>query len=249
VVKRLRKHKSKDIVESSTKLRKFWKQQGLTEGEDSPHTSRLSDSHTSENSGTTSIGTKNELATSAKSSGSSGTAEAKKEAPPYPVTTTGHKKRDSMRDWLFESLTEDFPNNDKEKARMIAVDIETCMWEKFEETPQYKEKYLELAYTLKDPANDELRDALFLGDLNGESVVNANPDDLAPSVVKEKRKLAFEELVAQRKPDVLKGCKGLFKCGKCKGDNCSYYQVQTRGADEPMTVFIQCVTCGHRWRQ
>ena len=39
-----------------------------------------------------------------------------------------------------------------------------------------------------------------------------------------------------------------FKCGKCKKRNCTYYELQTRSADEPMTTFVSCVECGHRWR-
>jgi DNA-directed RNA polymerase subunit M/transcription elongation factor TFIIS len=41
---------------------------------------------------------------------------------------------------------------------------------------------------------------------------------------------------------------GLFKCGKCKGVKTTYYQMQTRSADEPMTSFITCTTCGNRWK-
>ena len=40
-----------------------------------------------------------------------------------------------------------------------------------------------------------------------------------------------------------------FKCGKCKGRDCSYYELQIRSADESATLFITCLTCGARWRQ
>tara|TARA_B110000495_G_scaffold202063_1_gene221120 strand:- start:1046 stop:2176 length:1131 start_codon:yes stop_codon:yes gene_type:complete len=40
-----------------------------------------------------------------------------------------------------------------------------------------------------------------------------------------------------------------FKCGRCKSRECSYYELQTRSADESMTTFITCIKCGHRWRQ
>ena len=40
-----------------------------------------------------------------------------------------------------------------------------------------------------------------------------------------------------------------LKCGKCKMNKVDYYQKQTRGADEPMTLFCTCHNCGHRWRQ
>ena len=39
-----------------------------------------------------------------------------------------------------------------------------------------------------------------------------------------------------------------FKCRKCKSNNCSHYQLQTRSADEPMTTFVNCIECGHKWR-
>jgi DNA-directed RNA polymerase subunit M/transcription elongation factor TFIIS len=39
-----------------------------------------------------------------------------------------------------------------------------------------------------------------------------------------------------------------FKCGKCKSKECTYYQLQTRSADEPMTTFVTCISCGNRWK-
>jgi transcription elongation factor S-II len=39
-----------------------------------------------------------------------------------------------------------------------------------------------------------------------------------------------------------------FTCRKCKSKECSYYQLQTRSADEPMTTFVTCLPCGNRWK-
>lgn len=39
-----------------------------------------------------------------------------------------------------------------------------------------------------------------------------------------------------------------FTCRKCKSNKCTYYQVQTRSADEPMTTFVTCIDCGNRWK-
>ena len=39
-----------------------------------------------------------------------------------------------------------------------------------------------------------------------------------------------------------------FTCRKCKGNQCTYYQMQTRSADEPMTTFIFCLGCNNRWK-
>ena len=39
-----------------------------------------------------------------------------------------------------------------------------------------------------------------------------------------------------------------FKCFKCKKNKCTYYELQTRSADEPMTTFVSCLNCGNRWK-
>ncbi len=39
-----------------------------------------------------------------------------------------------------------------------------------------------------------------------------------------------------------------FTCRKCKGNQCTYYQLQTRAADEPMTTFVTCLLCSARFK-
>ena len=39
-----------------------------------------------------------------------------------------------------------------------------------------------------------------------------------------------------------------FLCKRCRSRETSYYEVQTRSADEAMTIFITCLNCGNRWK-
>lgn len=39
-----------------------------------------------------------------------------------------------------------------------------------------------------------------------------------------------------------------IKCGKCKNNKVSYYELQIRSGDESMTQFFSCMTCGHKWK-
>lgn len=39
-----------------------------------------------------------------------------------------------------------------------------------------------------------------------------------------------------------------FTCRKCKKNQTTYYLMQTKSADEPMTCFVQCTNCNNRWR-
>ena len=40
----------------------------------------------------------------------------------------------------------------------------------------------------------------------------------------------------------------MFSCSRCKSKKCTYYEMQTRSADEPTTVFITCLSCGKNWK-
>lgn len=51
---------------------------------------------------------------------------------------------------------------------------------------------------------------------------------------------AYEDTQASMAKDIT--------CGKCKKNRISYYELQTRSADEPMTCFYRCLTCGNRWK-
>ena len=41
----------------------------------------------------------------------------------------------------------------------------------------------------------------------------------------------------------------MFTCKKCKSKKCTYYELQTRSADEPMTIFVSCLDCGAHFKK
>lgn len=55
-----------------------------------------------------------------------------------------------------------------------------------------------------------------------------------------------EKIMYEDKPEAMTD---QFKCGRCKSRKCTYYELQTRSADEGMTTFITCLNCGNRWKQ
>lgn len=63
--------------------------------------------------------------------------------------------------------------------------------------------------------------------------------------------LADEQL--KRETTMLEGSNeegsDMFKCRKCGKAKVRYWEMQTRSADEPMTIFIRCLNCGKEWRQ
>jgi DNA-directed RNA polymerase subunit M/transcription elongation factor TFIIS len=64
-------------------------------------------------------------------------------------------------------------------------------------------------------------------------------ESFAQQQVREKRQLEGNKAMATDR----------FLCMRCHKRECTYYELQTRSADEPMTIFITCLNCGKHWRQ
>ena len=96
--------------------------------------------------------------------------------------------------------------------------------------------------------NDYLVKKLKKGDLQIEHMATMTHIDYAPNAFVE-----FRERQQLREQAQLEGNKAMatdmFKCGRCNKRETTFYELQTRSADEPMTKFISCVNCGNRWRQ
>ncbi len=66
---------------------------------------------------------------------------------------------------------------------------------------------------------------------------------------------AWRELIKEKEirdkhkyDPVLEASTDEFTCRRCKSTQCTYYQLQTRSADEPMTTFVSCINCGKKWK-
>ncbi len=40
-----------------------------------------------------------------------------------------------------------------------------------------------------------------------------------------------------------------IKCPKCPNEEAMFVEIQTRSADEPMTIFYQCTKCKANWKE
>lgn len=75
------------------------------------------------------------------------------------------------------------------------------------------------------------------------------PDELASDALKEeKQSIRDHALFECERGQIRAATTDAFRCGKCGQRRCSYYQMQTRSADEPMTTFVTCLNCNNRWK-
>jgi DNA-directed RNA polymerase subunit M/transcription elongation factor TFIIS len=96
--------------------------------------------------------------------------------------------------------------------------------------------------------NIDIKKLLNKHKIDAYTLVNSSVIKLNPSIwhnlIDEKRKC--EEIQKQK---IMAQSTTLYKCYKCKKNKCTYYEFQTRSADEPSTTFISCLNCGNKWKQ
>ena len=168
---------------------------------------------------------------------------------------TGDSIRDKVRKNLLDALLlsrtkESVEVEDDNKEVTLACDIELAMHASLDGvSAKYKSKYMQLSFNLKDPKNPDLRRKVVLGDITPDELISASPEELASDAKKEENQRIREKKLFDSAPSSVKrATTDQFQCGKCRQRKCTYYQMQTRSADEPMTTFVQCTNCNNAWK-
>ena len=95
--------------------------------------------------------------------------------------------------------------------------------------------------------NDRLFKRLIAGEFTGYELATMNHQQSFPERwkvlldEKSKRDRYLYEINKEMATDQ-------YQCSRCHKRECTYYQLQTRSADEPMTTFVTCLNCGKRWK-
>ncbi|XP_041954414.1 transcription elongation factor A protein 2 [Alosa pseudoharengus] len=169
--------------------------------------------------------------------------------PPAPVTT------DSVRTKSRELLVAALQIGDDHKTigadcDHLAAQIEDSIYQEFKATDmKYKTRLRSRISNLRDQKNPDLRRNVLCGNIAPERIATMTAEEMASAELKEIRKAMTKESIREHQLSKVGGTEtDMFICGKCRGKNCTYTQVQTRSADEPMTTFVLCNECGNRWK-
>ena len=115
--------------------------------------------------------------------------------------------------------------------------------------PEFTKKYstiarrilANLSYT---PNSTSFKTSIINGDIEPYKVATFTRDQFNPELWDNLKKISIEKSTI--KEDIVE--EGMFKCNKCKSNKTTYYQMQTRSADEPMTTYVTCMNCKARWK-
>uniref|UniRef100_A0A4W3JFI5 Transcription elongation factor n=1 Tax=Callorhinchus milii TaxID=7868 RepID=A0A4W3JFI5_CALMI len=169
--------------------------------------------------------------------------------PPIPITSDS--VRNKCRELIVAAL-----QTDKDYIAIgtdcdhLAAQIEENILLKIPNTDmKYKNRVRSRIANLKDSKNPNLRKNVLCGNISPERIASMTAEEMASDELKEIRKALTNEAIREHQMAKTGGTEtDLFSCGKCKKKNCTYTQVQTRSADEPMTTFVVCNECGNRWK-
>eukprot|EP01130_Rhizamoeba_saxonica_P002771 TRINITY_DN12533_c0_g1_i1.p1 TRINITY_DN12533_c0_g1~~TRINITY_DN12533_c0_g1_i1.p1 ORF type:complete len:305 (+),score=84.28 TRINITY_DN12533_c0_g1_i1:39-953(+) len=162
---------------------------------------------------------------------------------------TDNGKRNKVQTLLYKALGQCNIPGVSITSAILAENIENALLEKYPDAgKEYFSKFRTLHFNLKDPLNQGLRDTLYMGNIPIDRFVDMSPDELANPELQEKRKQVKDWHTQARMGVKEEASCTSFYCGKCKQNKTTYFQLQTRSADEPMTTFVTCVNCGNHWR-
>ena len=164
--------------------------------------------------------------------------------------------RDRCMKMLEKEIQHPYSRNIEKSIYNYTIDVAEkndiiCDWSVTRFRNLYLSKVRSIYSNLKDDSyigNKNFKAKILSGEIEHLNIAYLNAYDIYP----DNWKLLFD-LKAKRdqkrseiKPEAMTDT---YKCRKCGSRKCSYYELQTRSADEPMTQFINCLNCNNRWKQ
>eukprot|EP01059_Diplonema_ambulator_P006803 TRINITY_DN163_c0_g1_i5.p1 TRINITY_DN163_c0_g1~~TRINITY_DN163_c0_g1_i5.p1 ORF type:complete len:592 (+),score=156.15 TRINITY_DN163_c0_g1_i5:671-2446(+) len=135
-------------------------------------------------------------------------------------------------------------------AREIVAQLETSypVDEKGKRTQQMT-RYRQILTNLEDPKNADFRHRVLSKPSPYDLVKTMSVTEMANPEKRKERKETTEYMRDAMRTDYAEpAVTDQFQCGRCKARKTTYFQMQTRSADEPMTTFVTCVNCGNAWK-
>jgi transcription elongation factor S-II len=139
-------------------------------------------------------------------------------------------------------------NLEKSILNYAVGNVQEAAWDNHYFSSVYKQKWLSIRRALEN--NPALSEHILSKKLKTKDVVEMKPNELWPGGPYDKvmETRIRRELRKQYLAKEAENVEGFFTCSRCKQNKTTYYQLQTRSADEPMTTYVSCFNCGRNWK-
>lgn len=166
--------------------------------------------------------------------------------------------RNNVRVKLFDILVrKDIENVDFQK---IANNIEVGVYNyaikeatqrnttKKWDNPAFQQLYTDRLRTMYlNLKNAKFVERIVGGELSPQEMAYMTHQEMDPAHWKEQIDAKIKR-DASKYAERVEATTDMFTCKKCHSKKCSYYELQTRSADEPTTIFVTCQDCGKHWK-
>jgi transcription elongation factor S-II len=136
-----------------------------------------------------------------------------------------------------------------ETILVLNRDNDQADWNNQRFRTMYKNLAINTIGLIKNP-KCSLLERLKSREVQSFKVASMEPDEQWPEgpYAELKRQMHIKDESKRLASDPDNVADGLFPCRRCKSKKTTYYQLQTRSADEPMTTYVSCLKCGNRWK-
>ena len=116
------------------------------------------------------------------------------------------------------------------------------------ENPHFSQLYLDRLRSIYiNIKNKDLLEQIKSGEITPQTLAFMTHQEMNPqqwhSLIEKKMKRDASKFNTN-----IQASTDMFTCKKCRSKRCTYYELQTRSADEPATIFVTCLDCGKHWK-
>lgn len=160
------------------------------------------------------------------------------------TTTTLDTKIQKAEKIFYNCFIKNISDIDLKIAKKLSLDLAQFINKHYQKT--FPRIVREKAQHLK--INKIICDKIYTGEITIKEFVELSSEDMKSEKQKLEEKKIVEDSINSSRQVCTEAETTMFKCGRCQKKQCTYYQLQTRSCDEPMTTFVKCTNCGYNWK-
>ena len=182
---------------------------------------------------------------------------------------SNEKKAKNIEISIFNWVLSEIPNKNKELLNFFNHSTHHDMkgkinvkksWDNAWFKKMYFTKARSILFNLNDINNPSFKDAVLNGSVKSKDIAKLSSYDMNNAIWDRHIEMKNKQIGLQLtllylngyippKTDVTKTSNdSLYSCQKCSCKDIDIFQLQTRSADEPMTIFFTCKSCEFRWK-
>jgi transcription elongation factor S-II len=137
----------------------------------------------------------------------------------------------------------------------LASEVENALYFHFtSDEKEYINKARSVLFNLGNAKNPDFRSSLLMGFISASEVPRLTAEEMAGYDKQAQRQKMRRECMDAVRSDweekdmATSNTVSMLPCEECGSTDTTWFELQMRSGDEPMTTFAKCRNCGHKWK-